>query len=283
MIRLRNRTSSPAGGKKPWPVAILTLIATILLSACQASPPANPGPGSVLAPSPTFELAAPTRARTSATRTPTSKPAATRVPANAARAEEAQACAAFDNQIWAQTVYDENPRQHAALDPDHDRLACNDLPDGIAPALWTDRLPANAERVTLDFPIDGDTIAVRRADGEEAHVRLVEIDSPETGKGSRALECFGLEASAFAADLLSASGGVLYLERDREDRDQYDRLLRYVWFEAGGEVYMLNEAMVRSGYANPYRNTPNLRYMDRIIAAEAFARAHGYGLWSACR
>ena len=57
------------------------------------------------------------------------------------------------------------------------------------------------------------------------------------------------EATAFLSWLLWF-GGKLYLESDVTDRDRYDRLLRYVWLDfGGGEVYLVNEAMVRAGYA----------------------------------
>ena len=49
-----------------------------------------------------------------------------------------------------------------------------------------------------------------------------------------------------------------------------------------GEVYLVNEALARAGFAERYRNTPNRRYVDQIIAAEAFAQRHGFGLWGAC-
>lgn len=190
-------------------------------------------------------------------------------------------CAAFDSQVWAQSVYAESSRVDPALDPDRDGLACEELPPGAAPALWTDNIPAGAEPVALRAAIDGDTITVQTDDGRQESVRLVGVDTPETGKGSRALECYGPEASDFTATLLRGVDTV-WLERDEEDRDRYDRLLRYVWFERDGRVYLANEAIVRSGVGERYRDTPNRRYVDRFVAAEAFARDHGYGQWGAC-
>jgi len=38
--------------------------------------------------------------------------------------------------------------------------------------------------------------------------------------------------------------------RQPTDRDRYRRLLRYAWLDVGdGEVYLVNEALVRSGHA----------------------------------
>ena len=192
------------------------------------------------------------------------------------------ACSPFDAQVWAQTVFDDAPLQDRALDPDGDGLACEDLPPGAAPALWTDDVPAGAEPAALVETIDGDTIEVRREDGAVERVRLVGIDTPETGLGSQPLECHGPEASRFATSLLGEAGGIVYLEKDVEERDRYDRLLRWVWFEADGRPYLANEAIARSGFAERYRDTPNRRHLDRVAAAEAFAREHGYGMWGAC-
>ena len=47
--------------------------------------------------------------------------------------------------------------------------------------------------------------------------------------------CFGAEATAFTALILSlADDGEIRVERDVTDRDDFDRLLRYVWLEVGG-------------------------------------------------
>ncbi|MBA3413969.1 MAG: thermonuclease family protein [Chloroflexia bacterium] len=156
------------------------------------------------------------------------------------------------------------------------------MPPGAAPALWTNAVPAAAEPVALLETIDGDTIEVRREDGTVERVRLVGIDTPETGLGSPPLECYGPEASRFTADLLAGADGAVYLEKDVEERDRYGRLLRWVWFEADGRPYLANAAITRAGFAERYRDTPNRRYVDDVIAAEAFAREHAFEMWAAC-
>jgi micrococcal nuclease len=219
-----------------------------------------------------------------ATRTPKPRPTATARPDVVPAAEAPSACAAFTNQVWAQTMFDRDPRTYADLDPDRDGFACEELPYGAVPALWTDRIPAKAEQVQLISTIDGDTIVIRRKDGRTEHVRLVGIDTPETGKGTRPLECYGEEATDFTRQLLQqADGKTVWLEMDQEDRDRYDRLLRYVWYQHDEQIYMANDAIVRAGYAERYRDTPNRRYYQTFIDGQEFARGHGYGLWSACK
>ena len=50
-----------------------------------------------------------------------------------------------------------------------------------------------------------------------------------------------------------------------------------------GEVYLVNEVMVRAGYAAFATFPPDLNYADQIREAGRFAREHGYGLWSDCQ
>lgn len=212
------------------------------------------------------------------------------VPAAAQNAPEAplrtipddDACRRFSSQIWAQTVFDAAPSSARLPDLDGDGLVCEGLPPSAAPALWTTTMPADVEAVTLLETIDGDTITIRRADGAVERVRLIGVDTPETGLGSQPLECYGFAASRFTTSMLATADGEVYLERDVEERDRYDRLLRWVWFIVDERPYLANEAIVRAGAGERYRNTPNRRYLDRMVEAESFAQNHRYGQWATC-
>ena len=133
--------------------------------------------------------------------------------------------------------------------------------------------------------VDGDTVRLRAAAPgavlpveEELRVRLLEIDAPETRHPTRGVECFGEQAAARAEELLAPGTTVLALA-DVEPRDRFDRELLYLWLEDGTFV---NESLVRSGHATAVLFEPNDRYIERMRAAEAAARAEGAGLWSAC-
>jgi micrococcal nuclease len=195
--------------------------------------------------------------------------------------EEIIAYTKYDSQVWAQSVYKTDPVRYAAFDPDGNGLACEDLPLGVAPALWTNKVPSGAEPAALISVSDGDTIRVDVGGREEA-VRLILIDTPETHDPNNPPECYGAEASAFLERLLPA-GSELYLETDVSERDRFGRLLRYVWLDRSNEVYLVNEAMVRSGYAAQSTFPPDVKYEERIQEAAHFAHEHGYGLWSACQ
>ena len=51
------------------------------------------------------------------------------------------ACADYDAQVWAQSVYESDEDRYATLDTDSDGVACPELPNeftGFAPTLWAE-------------------------------------------------------------------------------------------------------------------------------------------------
>lgn len=115
--------------------------------------------------------------------------------------------------------------------------------------------------------VDGDTF--RCEDG--TRVRLLLIDAPEMGQGA-----FGTPARARLAELLP-TGDPVALEFDVDQRDRYGRTLAYAY---GADGEMVNEAMVRSGYAVVSVYQPNVKYVEVLRAAAEKARAEKRGLWS---
>jgi micrococcal nuclease len=122
--------------------------------------------------------------------------------------------------------------------------------------------------------VDGDTvIAVFRR--RELRVRLIGIDAPESAIPDQSPECFGPQSAAFAERSLEERR--VNLEFDVERIDQYGRTLAYVWLP--GPV-LFNEHLVRLGYARVTTYPPNVRYVDRLVAAQAAARQEERGMWS---
>jgi micrococcal nuclease len=121
--------------------------------------------------------------------------------------------------------------------------------------------------------VDGDTIKVR-LEGEEYTLRYIGIDAPETVHPDRPVEPMGPEAAAANASLVE--GQSVFLERDLRQADRYGRLLRYVYLPDGT---MVNEELVRLGYALSSSYPPDVRYQDRLVAAQQEAREAGRGLW----
>lgn len=138
---------------------------------------------------------------------------------------------------------------------------------------------------TVTRIVDGDTIDVLVA-GREDRVRLIGIDTPEVAheafgdRPANDAECFGDEASAFTASLLPI-GTAVRLERDVVGRDDYGRLLAYV-FRADDGLFV-NHEIVLAGYAQPLTIAPNVTHHDLVVDAAREAEREGAGLWSACR
>lgn len=125
--------------------------------------------------------------------------------------------------------------------------------------------------------IDGDTIQVQVL-SQTLTVRLLGIDTPEKLGGPRPAECFGAEASSFAAALAPVGSDVL-LSRDRETRDQYGRLLAWVHRPDG---VFVNLAMVESGHATALFFPPNNEFEDLFQQAAWSARKNDRGFWPVC-
>ncbi|HET9722925.1 MAG TPA: thermonuclease family protein [Actinomycetota bacterium] len=123
--------------------------------------------------------------------------------------------------------------------------------------------------------VDGDT-AEMLLDGREVDVRFIGIDTPESVAPDQPIECFGRRASAYTRSRLE--GRTVRLEFDVERQDRFGRTLAYVW--VGGELF--NETLVAGGYAVVTTFPPNVRYVDRFIAAQRSARGSGLGIWGAC-
>ncbi len=137
----------------------------------------------------------------------------------------------------------------------------------------------SAATATVVSVIDGDTIMVM-LEGREEMVRYIGIDTPEPRREGRP-ECGSHEATAYNTDLVA--GKVVRLVADVEDRDRFDRLLRYVYVQTSeGEEVFVNEAIIRAGLARPLRIKPNDTYAVAWAALADEARANSIGNWGQC-
>src|SRR5207302_8447376 len=128
---------------------------------------------------------------------------------------------------------------------------------------------------TVARVVDGATIIVRLAARRE-RVRLIGIDTPESVKPNTPVQCFALEASHRTKSLLPA-GTAVRLEGDVDPRDQYGRLLAYVFRQRDG--LFVNLSLAEDGYAVPYTYPPNVAHVDEFVSAAAEARSANRGLW----
>ncbi len=126
--------------------------------------------------------------------------------------------------------------------------------------------------------IDGDTIEADIG-GNRILVRFIGIDTPEKIGGYLPAECFGDAASVRTGKLIPA-GTALYLERDIELYDRYDRLLAYVYRATDG--LFVNQELALSGYADSLNFEPNSRHANMFKEAVATAQRADLGLWGEC-
>lgn len=112
--------------------------------------------------------------------------------------------------------------------------------------------------------VDGDTIVVE-IDGRRERVRYIGIDTPEMNDQREAIVARARDATGANEQLVG--GKSVRLEFDVQRRDKYGRLLAYVWV---GET-MVNEELVREGFAELLTIPPNVKYADRL--AETYREA----------
>lgn len=158
-----------------------------------------------------------------------------------------------------------------------------DLTVQAPPSFTTE--PGGFERADVVRIVDGDTIVVDIHEVEpgagageagvgEHKVRLLGIDTPESVRPGHPVECFGRESTAALEALLA--GAEVRLVKDVEERDGFDRLLRYVYI--GDEL--ANARMVANGYATAFTYPPNIRHSELFVQLQREAREGDRGLWS---
>ncbi len=143
----------------------------------------------------------------------------------------------------------------------------------------------NAQNVVrVKRVVDGDTLLLTN----EEKIRLIGIDAPESRPNPRARKqgeweerdlktiiSMGKRATKFVQGLVR-QGDQIRIEFDVEKRDQYGRLLGYVYLSDGR---MLNEEIVKAGYANLLTHPPNVKHQDIFLKVYREAREKKRGLW----
>ena len=131
------------------------------------------------------------------------------------------------------------------------------------------------QKAALVRVVDGDTIVVN-IDGQEAKVRLIGVNTPESVASEEYLNrtgkentVEGKEASEYTKELL-ANVHEVYLQKDVSETDPYNRLLRYVWLEVPNDetnlteiaTKMLNGILVKEHIAEVATYEPDTRHAN---------------------
>lgn len=140
----------------------------------------------------------------------------------------------------------------------------------------TDPTTLNEALGTVIGITDGDTVTVDLA-GVNYKIRLIGIDTPESVDPRKPVECFSKEATNKITSLIDGKKVVLKRDAINDNKDIYDRLLRYVYLD-GVDI---NAEMIKQGYAYAY-----LKYsfeedrMKLYKEHENTARGNELGLWA---
>ena len=129
------------------------------------------------------------------------------------------------------------------------------------------------EEVKYSKCVDGDTIKVIR-NKEEITVRLLAVDTPENTKEK---EYYGKEASNYTCESIK-NAKKIELEYDPKSdvKDKYDRVLAWVFVDD----YLLNDALVRNGYAEVAYVYKEYKYVDTLRNHEIIAKNAQLGIWN---
>jgi micrococcal nuclease len=141
--------------------------------------------------------------------------------------------------------------------------------------------PSGPLTARVTHVVDGDTIDVTLADGDEETVRYIGIDTPETVKPGTPVQCGGPEAHEVNDRLVY--GRTVTLRFDAERRDVYGRLLAYVYLpRPGARPLFVNAEIARRGLARTLTIPPNDSFAPLFARLAGRAGVRGWGLWGSC-
>jgi endonuclease YncB( thermonuclease family) len=158
---------------------------------------------------------------------------------------------------------------------------------------WTDIIPLRFNEFT-QYPLgttitdvnnelynvvsvnDGDDITVN-LNGKIEGVKLIGIDAPEIDSLISSNFCYGIESYQALKNLIADNRVKLFKDPAKEDRDEHNRLLRYVSLE---NDTLTQEYMLKEGYAKEYTHK-GISYQNQIKYRniEQESRQGLKGLW----
>ena len=141
----------------------------------------------------------------------------------------------------------------------------------------------NYEDILVTRAVDGDTLLLESGE----RVRLIGIDTPEMHESQKlykdsqrakqdiaTIKALGRRAYEFTRNLVENKR--VRLEFDVEKKDQYGRMLAYVYLKDGA---FLNAKIIEEGYASLMTYPPNVKYVETFQKLYREARENQRGLW----
>lgn len=131
------------------------------------------------------------------------------------------------------------------------------------------------EEVTFSKCVDGDTIKVK-VKNKEATVRMLAVDTPESVHPKKEVEYYGKDASDYTCNLITNAKKIeLEYDSNSDKYDKYERLLAWVFVDD----YLLQDKLVRNGYAEVAYLYGNYKYTDLLKDHEVLAKQEHIGIW----
>ena len=126
---------------------------------------------------------------------------------------------------------------------------------------------------------DGDTYVVKLdSNGQEITVRLIGVDTPESVAPEEYYK-ENTEEGKLISDIVKdkiKEGDKLSVEYDAQTEDKYGRILAYLYFDNGE---MVQEWLLKNGYAQIMTIQPNSKYADHFLTLQQEAIDNNVGLW----
>jgi micrococcal nuclease len=126
--------------------------------------------------------------------------------------------------------------------------------------------------VKIGRTISGQTVEITSISDKIAileQIRLIGIEVPDFKQ-----QPWGEQAKQKLEQLIG--GKEVLLESDVEQKDRFDRKLAYLW----QDNILLNEQLIKEGYALAAVRSPNTKYQQRLVNAQEWARLMGKGIWN---
>lgn len=136
--------------------------------------------------------------------------------------------------------------------------------------LGSQSVNTNEDNIKVVKITDGDTVVLENG----YKIRLIGIDAPELSHNGNKAECYSNESTDKLSNLILNK--YVKLEKDRTDEDRYKRKLRYIYLDNT----LINEVMVKDGFAKSYPYPPDVKYQDQIELAQKSAKSNSIGMWS---
>jgi endonuclease YncB( thermonuclease family) len=132
--------------------------------------------------------------------------------------------------------------------------------------------PPSLPVVSVQRVVDGDTLRL----GDGRSVRMIGLNTPETGKKGQSAQPFAEAAKRRLQTLVDASNGQVKLRVGEEPADHYGRTLANVY---GRDNANLEAQLLSEGLGYLVAVSPNVALVNCQKAAEQSARQARLGLW----